>query len=68
MAKLIKEGLIPFFQEEYAKGMKKFSEQYIGRPERIQGFPTREFGKTQFRAWAAPYLSITDYSYEAFGT
>ena len=47
--------------------MKKFSEQYIGRPERIQGFPTREFGKTQFRAWAAPYLSITDYSYEAFG-
>jgi hypothetical protein len=68
MGKLIKEGLIPYFREEYAKGMKKFTQQYIGRPERIQGFPTRDLGKTQFRAWAAPYLSITDYSYEAFGT
>ena len=65
--KLIKEGLIPYFQEEYAKNIKKFSQQYIGRPEEIMNFPTRDFGRNSFKAWAAPYISITDYSYEAFG-
>ena len=67
MGKLIKEGLIPYFQEEYAKNIKKFSQQYIGRPEEIMNFPTRDFGRNSFKAWAAPYISITDYSYEAFG-
>jgi len=67
MGSLIKEGLIPFFKEEYAKNIKKFSEQYIGRPESIAGFPTRDMGRTSFKAWAAPYISITDYSYEAYG-
>lgn len=63
MSHLIKKELIPFFRKEYAKDIKRFTKQYIGTPERIEaGFSTR-----RFKAWAAPYLSLTDYSYEAFG-
>ena len=63
MSHLIKKELIPFFRKEYAKDIKTFTKQYIGTPERIEaGFST-----PMFKAWAAPYLALTDYSYEAFG-
>jgi len=69
MATLIKEHMIPYFQEQSAKNVKQFSKEYIGLPEAIpmkDNFVTRG-GSARYRAWAAPYITMTDYTFEAFG-
>jgi len=66
LARHIRNRLLPAVKEELAKDSKRFSTQLLGEPEDITGNLLR---KTRVaRIWAAPYLSVADYSYEAFGS
>tara|TARA_R110002167_G_scaffold138611_2_gene325909 strand:+ start:477 stop:1958 length:1482 start_codon:yes stop_codon:yes gene_type:complete len=66
LAKYVKNVLIPNIKEGLYKDSKSFTGGLIGSPEDITGSIFNRDRKAKI--WAAPYLSVADYSYEAFGS
>tara|TARA_Y100001938_G_scaffold127076_1_gene179593 strand:- start:371 stop:1816 length:1446 start_codon:yes stop_codon:yes gene_type:complete len=65
MARHIKKVLIPTLQRELKMDAKKYTKSRIGEPIDITGGILRKGRKA--RLWAAPYLSVADFEFEAFG-
>ena len=66
LARFIKKRFIPEAKKQLAKDAKSYTKGLIGHPEDITNGLLH--GNRADRIWAAPYLSVADYSIEAFGS
>ena len=64
MARHIKNELLPVLKKELAKDAKKYTKRNVGEPIDLSG--SIMHGNSKNRLWAAPYLSVADYGFEAF--
>ena len=66
LANHIMKTFIPEAKKQLAKDAKSYTKGLIGKPQDITDGLL--YGNRADRIWAAPYLSVTDYSFEAFGS
>ena len=64
MARHIKNELLPSLKRDLAKDAKKYTKKHVGEPIDLSG--SLMHGNSLNRLWAAPYLSVADYGFEAF--
>ena len=64
MARHIKNQLLPALKRDLAKDAKKYTKKHVGEPIDLSG--SLMHGNSLNRLWAAPYLSVADYGFEAF--
>ena len=64
MARHIKNELLPALKRDLAKDAKKYTKKHVGEPIDLSG--SLMHGNSLNRLWAAPYLSVADYGFEAF--
>lgn len=66
LARHIRDELLPSIKYQLGQDSKKFSRQLLGKPvDMSQGILQ---ANRKAKIWAAPYLSVADYSYQAFGS
>ena len=64
MARHIKNELLPAIKRDLAKDAKKYTKKHVGEPIDLSG--SLMHGNSLNVLWAAPYLSVADYGFEAF--